>query len=334
MVDRPTEAFDSTQQQGLLEWRQGDCFPLRDFVYLADPSHPVTSGAQQLSSEMADVAEASTALVTAHTDQDVGLMAVITQSCDIQPRRNRIRLYAAVAPVVQLDERDSGQAEKGYYTGFAPVPSAGERFFADLSRIMTIDTGVLVGRERLPGLTSDDERRAFADTVGRRFSRFPFPDDVTITLDAFQRRVKDKHGRLASDEGRLLTQELKQIRVQADPSFDAQEFSLTVIFILASGVLLPVDESSDVIVEAIGVETSTPAELALAIAETTDRTRLPALWDRLTEAWMAECDLHGAVVDVTAEVVPADEFGADRMWRTHRLDLDHLSGLDERARSE
>ncbi len=103
---------------------------------------------------------------------------------------------------------------------------------------------------------------------------------------------------------------------------------MTVVFILAPGALPPVESLETLAQTRATVEVSEPAEIATAIAEATSPEEKQILWDRLVEAWVTECTPDGAVADVTAEVATADEFGADRFWRSERLDLDHLSGLE------
>ena len=76
--------------------------------------------------------------------------AILTQTCDLVPRLGRDRPFVALAPLVQLHGDDVDQGRRGRRTRFAHVPAFDDgSYFADLDRITTIETGVLL-LQKLP----------------------------------------------------------------------------------------------------------------------------------------------------------------------------------------
>lgn len=72
-------------------------------------------------------------------------LAVLTQTCYLIPRPDRSRPFVAVAPLVELEERDTADARRGRRPRYAHLPSYEDgRFCVDLDRITTIETGVLL----------------------------------------------------------------------------------------------------------------------------------------------------------------------------------------------
>jgi hypothetical protein len=68
------------------------------------------------------------------------------------------------------------------------VPNEGTGWFADLEVIGTIDKLALVRLSRREGVIDDEQVRTFAGAVGRRFSRFPFPDEVAQQISGSSHR--------------------------------------------------------------------------------------------------------------------------------------------------
>lgn len=137
------------------------------------------------------------------------------------------------------------------------------------------------------GLCSDEERRAFAEALARKRARFAFPDDFEEIAAGFKDRITHKHDR-ESAEGEQL-RALREIRVAAQPSWDAQVVSLKFWFI--------VDE-----------ESMNTAELRHGC-----------------EAWVKRLAPQGRFSRIDYDLVSLDGLSAREYSESDRLDLDHLS---------
>ncbi len=102
---------------------------------------------------------------------------------------------------------------------------AEQNLVADLDRVMTVEKTVVATWDRIIGCQNDEEIRAFGKALSRKCSRFAFPDDFNAFIRKLQKRMNDKHEK-TSDEG-LALRALREIRVQATPSWDAEETSLS-----------------------------------------------------------------------------------------------------------
>ena len=103
------------------------------------------------------------------------------------------------------------------------------RLVADLDRVMTVEKAVVAGWTRLEGCGNDIEARRLALTLARKRARVAFPDDFVALALPLMTRMSSKHDK-ESDEGRGL-RALREIRVRASPSWDAQEVRLLFWFI-------------------------------------------------------------------------------------------------------
>ncbi len=201
------------------EWRQGDCsLGEHWFVHRIDPDGPVTTAAREAAALGVDLVE-----------KPVAGVVVLTQTCDIV-RSCGERPYVEVAPLVEVDEARLHEVERGRRPGYAFVPGVADRqLVADLDRVMTLEKPVVAGWTRVSGCSSDDAARRFAWALARKRSRFAYPDDFTRFAGKLQDRLKKKHDK-GSDEGRALAG-LDEIRVQASPSWNAEQVELMFWFI-------------------------------------------------------------------------------------------------------
>jgi hypothetical protein len=88
---------------------------------------------------------------------------------------------------------------------------------------------VLLDWKRTPGCCFDEEKRRFSLALARKRTRFAFPNDFVAFARKLQSRLQKKHKK-DSDEGRAL-RALREIRVQAAPSWEASEIELFFWFI-------------------------------------------------------------------------------------------------------
>lgn len=208
-------AIDSTMK----EWRQGDlALEERWFVHVGDPTEPLTDAA-------ADASEGGLQALTSEVDG----LAVVTQTCDIV--RNCVdRPYIEVAPLVRVDQVAIVDVQRGRRPALGNLPALVDKsLVADLDRVMTVEKSIAAKWKRSPGYVQDADGRAFAQALARKRARFAFPDDFTDVVKKLQARLSDKHDR-NTEEGRGL-RALREIRVQAAPSWDASQVSLFFWFI-------------------------------------------------------------------------------------------------------
>lgn len=261
-------------------WRQGDAIPVDAVVWIANPESPLTEQAEE-----ADGLGASCLLAEA-----TGLV-VVSQTCDIV-RDCAERPFVLVAPVVSLTEPAAGEARRGSRPRFVPLPGLGDDRFADLDLVVTVEKSALVAAEPVRGLPDERSRRRFGDGVGRVFSRFAFPDDLSLSLRGLVARLRDKHDR-NSPEGAAL-RELEQIRVTGVPSWGAQEIDVFLTF-------------------------------APATREEAGEIMSDAEWDETVDRWLRRAEPFGVIRSVDGAMIPLDELTAREYLDSDALDLDYLS---------
>ncbi len=202
----------------LAEWRQGDLALEEDwFIHAADGSFPLT----------ADSDEAEDGLHALTTEVD-GLV-MISQTCDVV-RGCLERPYVEVAPLVAISESELRTIARGRRPAFAIIPAVEDRHLvANLDRVMTVEKSIVASWARTPGCPTDQSRRDFAKALVRKRARVAFPDDFEEVAGRLVARIQDKHDK-NSEEGRAL-RALRQVRVRAAPSWDAEEVEVTFWFV-------------------------------------------------------------------------------------------------------
>ncbi|WP_219884569.1 hypothetical protein [Merismopedia glauca] len=119
--------------------------------------------------------------------------------------------------------------------------------------------------------------------------RFAFPDDFIKLAEKLQNRMQDKHNK-SSSEGEAL-RALREIKVRASPSWNADEIELMFWFIR---------EEEQNQFQGVG-------------------------WDRLLEQWLKLLPESGRFQSIEALVVSLEDITAKEYVESDRLDLDHLS---------
>ena len=321
MSNDPTEhSLDQTLLAALKIWKQGDILEPGDFVWLAPLASSAIAGHTTVVGQVGE----NTVLASRF---DRGLV-VVTPTCDMYPR-GRPRPHVAVVPLVHLEGDDAQMAHKRRLTRFVYVPGAQEPdCFADLDRIMTIETGALARASRVPGLTTDQERRTFAAGL---------PDELQDTLRPWKEKVvepraassvgPDTHDRPKSPEGQIFAA-AEDIRVEADPSWAAKSISVTVHLVMPSG-WLP-DSSPDAIPSVKTVEdlaAKHSADIASLLLEASDPDQRLELITALQDKWSQTCPASGAIDDVAFVLVGEDEMTHLQISRSESLDLEFLSPI-------
>lgn len=304
---------ETVTDAAILEWRQGDVIEFSRFVHQksGDPDHLLAS-------------------VSTATEK----LVVVTQTCDIVRPVSR-RPFVQLAAVVSVDEGRARKLREGTTPHLIHLPALGPNAFADLDRVMTWEKQTLVAYERAPAVRDEDERRKLRDSIGRKFSRFPFPDDFTISIEWLRDRIIDKHDKPVSAEGRLLRQ-VMQIRATANPDWDSAAASIDLTFVLEEGQLPsceglpePSDQTRKWFDEKPRDSTAIAEKICAIMDGPADATGRDEdiiwLWSRLVEAWLARCTPTGAIRELGADVVNGEEFGLIRYLNSEQLDLDYIS---------
>lgn len=313
------EAVDSAMKA---EWAQGDVIRAAQFVHLGDPGNPGTPTAQA-------AADAGMPLEPQGLLTRVQGLVVVSQTCDIVAKAMSEAPFVQCAVLVELPEQVAKAARRGDRPRFVHVPQLGDPWFADLDQIVTIEKAMLCGTPHEQGVGDAAEQQAFGNAVGRKFSRYAFPDDLHMTLSDLQARFKRRHESQASPEGALLRQVL-QIRVEAD--WSAVAIDARLIFILPNGALYrparddePWPPSPALVTWFAQSERKAP-DIAAHMQKVALPEDVACLWGWLVEAWVKSCKPFGKVVSLTADVVCADEITLSEYWNTQPLDLDYLTG--------
>ena len=226
-----SDASEEAIDEALRHWRQGDVS--RDtgleFVHLADLSRPHSPYSIQAAASN-DIDALGIAIVP--IIEEIAGIVILTQTCDVI-RQCRDRPFVEVAPLVKLSAEEVEQVRRLKKPAFTYVTStADDCLVADLDRVMTVEKAVVAGWTRIPGWSTDEEIRDFARSIGRKRSRFAFPDDFVQAAQQFRARFIDKHNKDTHEGAHLRA--LREIRVRAAPSWNHKEVQLTWWFIKKS----------------------------------------------------------------------------------------------------
>lgn len=263
----------------LTEWRQGDCVLGEHwFLFRLTPAAPLTVDAVAAAAQDADAAESEVR----------GLM-VATQTCDLI-RTSADRPFAEVCPLVEVDSDVIEEIRKGRRPRYAFVPGLADALLvADLDRTMTVEKAVIASWKRTPGCRDDGENRRLSLALARKRARAAFPDDFVDFASELRQRISAKHDR-HTDEGRAL-RALREIRVRAAPSWNAEEVELTFWFIREEDE--PAGDGSE--------------------------------WHDYLDKWLRLVPAHGRFVSVNGIILTLDDLTAREYVETDPLDLDHLT---------
>jgi len=255
-------------------------------------------------------------------------VVVLSQTCDAV-RSETVQ----VAPIVHLSGPDVHVAASGRTPKYAPLPGIGGEVFAQLQIVATIAKSLLSSDARRPGVLTPKDTRSFAMAVGRRFSRFAFPDDVASWFQPLQRLAQNKAHHHQSPEGRVFAN-VRQIRVRSDSGWLATPYDLTISFLLDEGEM-PFGAGDDLPDVPLELEHWLSGKTALQIAQRLLDNGGSAdsyhLWGALAAEWVGRCARvfepgSTCVSSYTVEVAGLDEYSLAAYFDSESLDLDHLSG--------
>lgn len=216
---------------------------------------------------------------------------MLTQTCDVV-RKCTERPFVEVAPLVAVTEQIFQDISRLKRPGFAYVPATAERMLvADLDRTMTVEKSIVANWTRIPGWTTDEEIRDFAEALSRKRSRFAFPNDFEQAVSRLQDRLIQKHDK-DSPEGAHL-RALREIRVRAAPAWGASEVTISFWFI-----------------------------------KNGDPIGFPATWSTFAERWMKLFDDSERFRLEPPTVCRLEDMTARDYLESDRLDLNRLSRSD------
>ena len=291
-------------------------------------------------------------------------VVLLTQTCDaVRPEK----LTVSVAPLAKLEGNDAREAAGNKRLRYVHVPCAGENLFADMYAVATVEKGFFLGLALRRGIeqSDDDAVRRFGRAIGRRFSRFPFPDEVVPWLRPLEQTILKKHGKQGAEAALLAS--VAEFRIEAVGGWaDGAPYSLNLCILVEPSTLpsyVPVTSQKcehcgaahgeDLVREvppdlklwlegADGSTWKTPASIAerlvKALAAHESDEEVYWLWNGLADAWARQCkpDLSkvpapereavaAAVEEISAELLETDDFSYERYRYSELVDLDHLS---------
>lgn len=264
-------------------------------------------------------------------DDEFPHWVLLTQTCDVvRAVVNKPRIQ--IAPLVTVDSQHVKRSQHGHRPNLVHIPGGGENAFAGMDQMQTVSKAFLLGRRRTPGVATPEESRRLARSLGRYFSRFPFPDHVSGSLKALESVFRDKYEHPQGPQGRLL-EHLQQVRAQPlDGEWSDQTSQVSLTFIFAAGVVPdlpePPDEQEDI---ARVIAKEKPSDIAEMLVNEKDPGRQMLLWYGLVDAWVALCAKQPPLVEVVGYVSSSDSITAQDLWLSDVLDLEHLSWSGQRG---
>jgi len=252
-------------------------------------------------------------------------VVIVTQTCDLVRAVNSDP-YVQLAKLFAAPDEDTRRwLASGHVPSVVRLPGSDD-LFADLNLIATVEKSSLLSTEWDRHSDSPQDLDDFANAVGRRSSRFAFPDDFQQATKKLRDRIRSKYGKQESAEGRILTK-VRQIRATATPNWASDTYAATLTFIV-DPTQFPIGAESDLTVNdelQVWTENASVPQLCSAIEDPARSLHRPYLWQSLAEKWADICTPNSSVTVVDAEVATADEFSVADMWMSQRLDMDYLS---------
>jgi hypothetical protein len=202
---------------------------------------------------------------------------------------------------------------------------------------------------RRSGVDTDEELSKFGRLVGRKFSRFAFPDEITYWFKPLETVAQSKHSKPESPEGKLFAK-VEELRVELDAYWAEPPYDLTLVVILKEDVLptFAEDEFPDISDDLSrwirpNDKLRSADQIAARLVESSDSAETYLLWQALAEAWAGRCRprlidmkqlgplekervrdvVNGG--EISVDLTSVDDFSMYRYQRSEMLDLEHLS---------
>ena len=156
----------------------------------------------------------------------------------------------------------------------------------------------MCGYKRIPGVLADRDIRSFGQAVGRRFSRFAFPDAVQPWLQPLEDVARSKSHNPASPEGKAFAK-VTQLRIECENGWDSPPYDLVLAIIVEPGTLpMFADEALPEMPQLLrrrvydakrSVLRLTSGEIASLLEKAKNPVERYFLWMALGDAWAAKC---------------------------------------------
>lgn len=317
----------------------GECIPIHDGTRLAPPDADTDAACSALTQAtflpdverlLVETDAGPTYVLTPHG------AVVLSQTCDLtQLNRHTVQ----VSPLAILTGLEAADAARENRPRYAPVYAQGAAegdqpvAFADLDVVATWTKGRLAQERQDPAAWHTTEHaRRFGRAVGRRFSRFAWPDNLQAWLSPLEKVLRARYEEATQPAGRLVA-DLQQVRVGAD-RWEEPGVELTLHFIFESGVLPgDMEESpSGGTLQFLGGQ-PTWKQIAARLEAATKPGDRTALYQAAADAWAALCgspagagpEVQEAVGLISAEITSADEFSLQMARSCPNLDIDYVS---------
>jgi hypothetical protein len=258
-------------------------------------------------------------------------VVIVTQTCEIVRDE---RLFVHVAPRKQHAGDTSSLARKGRMPRYVHLPRLGDNDFVALDRLYSIHKSVVADAERIPTVEGAKEAAIFGQAVGRYFSRFAYPDEVSPYLEPLAKHIIEKALKPNGAEGRSIA-EVVQLRLRSVNGWEEPPYDMELVVIVDPTALPmfpgdevpPFDERLNAwLYDAEGTVQRPSHEIASKLRNEQDAGKRYALWQALGDAWAARCGPYPpGIAGMTASVISADEFTFTMLDQSELLDLDHLS---------
>lgn len=234
-MERVSEFDDGENlQTAISQWSQGDAvlgeFP---FFWAYDPQKPLKDSAEQ-----AEDAEPINGVAIAGAM--VKGVVLISQTCDIV-RAFSDRPYIQLVPLVEVDRHTLDLVRKGMRPRFLFLPAfADQNLVADLDRIISVEKTFLGVWERRPSFSTEAERRSFAESIRRYYSRPAFPAPFVEALRPLEEWFRLKHdktpdlpkkGKTAPFHPGPCLRALEMVLVKANPSWESMTFRVEFVLV-------------------------------------------------------------------------------------------------------
>lgn len=185
MIDQGNDpkAWPDKVVERLPLFRQGSLVPSPPFTYQASANWAVWEASRQ-----ADPEGEPQFTVDLDPADRPPWGVITTQSCDVDEEGRNRKPWVQIAPVYELaaDDPRLGKMRHWDISYFAPIPTLGPNWVADLRIEMPVEKGWLIDQDPQPAFTEDDAFRKFAEFCGRQRFRIAFAtvihDKVFATL--------------------------------------------------------------------------------------------------------------------------------------------------------
>lgn len=264
-------------------------------------------------------------------------VAIISQSCDIVRRE---RQHVVVAALTELPPESAGLATRGSIPRYVSLPALKSAAFIDLDRIATVPKSTLAGRAHEPGVDPEDwgQVRNLSRSIGRKFSRFAFPDEVVPWFDPLRSVVEKRHQK-NSALGRVL-RAITELRVEADEWSQAGRRVKLHVIVAADQIPEPTDAEPSADVLSLDSSNIRSLETVAALLRPdNDKVRGGTdgvfLWDLVSQCLVNRCVTNvdhskvsgseSAISELEGITWSETDFSLAQYRVSEMLDLDHLS---------